>query len=139
MCVRSACSMSERDEVEIQVTRAHSDLDQWIRCGRVAEGGLTVMVRGVGLSLRQDGARWRWRQLALPLWWAAFGIAELGGGLRWVVDVGGRGPWRSGPERVDRVEGALEDAAVGEAGGRAEDHASAGAHDPRGDREQQVA
>src|SRR5512132_3858228 len=44
-----------------------------------------------------------------------------------------------GPERVDRFECRLEDVVVAVAGGWAEDHASAGAHDPCGDGEHQVA
>jgi hypothetical protein len=106
---------------------------------RSLTGGVSVVggvggVAGAGWSLGGGGCR-----SARPLVWAAFGIAELGGGWGSVVGVGGRGPRRSGPERVDRVECALEDLAVAEAGGRAEDHASAGADNPRGDREQEVA
>ena len=83
---------------------------------RSLTGGVTV-VGGVG---GVAGAGWSLvavRAGRPAAGWAAVGIAELGGGWGSVVGVGGRGPRRSGPERVDRVECALEDVAVAEAGG----------------------
>src|ERR1700682_1040887 len=66
------------------------------------------------------------------------GSPGLGGAAGWWLTSAG-GARGSGSERVDRVERGLEDRAVAEAGGWAEDQAPAGAHDPCGNVEQQVA
>ena len=66
-----------------------------------------------------------------------FGVAEIGGAAGVWCCAGVRRPGLRRRERVDRVEGRLEDVGVRVAGGEPEDDPSAGADDPRGDVEQE--
>src|SRR5207245_358178 len=69
-------------------------------------------------------------------------LSGVNGAARWGFGARRGDGWSaggSGAERVDRLQRRVEDVAVWIAGCRAEDHSPAGAHDPRGDAEEEVA